>query len=119
MGIQFLILASYKPLNNYDTELTGRLMTLYVRYYNKSIDIPTNNNNNIVSLKRLIGEELGKLNSLPHEQIMSYLNIEYNIQIIEQNFDEYGIIILRDTTKSKNYVYQIRMKIIMFMFIQH
>lgn len=87
-----------------DCETVERILTLYVRYYNSSIDRPTNGNVNIHALKRIIGEELGKLNSMSHENLASTLQVEFSIHDIEYLYDKFGVIVLR-TPDNDTHIY--------------
>lgn len=78
-----------------------RLFKLYLRYYAKIvltdeayiIDSIHTDHNNILAY-RFQDQYMGS-------EVLRFIEVDYTIDQIEQNFEKYGIIILRDPTKSK------------------
>ncbi|XWV25093.1 putative ORFan [Tupanvirus deep ocean] len=82
-------------------EGVNRLFNLYLRYYSKTV--LTNNTYLINSIHEDYNRTILYKSNDQHVgiHVLRDIIVDYEIEEIEANFDKYGIIILRDPTKSK------------------
>ncbi len=69
---------------------TNQLFSLYLTYFQKAVD---------KNVKGSIKNDLHRL--IDDYKALQNLNVDYSFEDIEKNYKKYGIIILRDPTKSK------------------